>query len=210
MFEARFISIEGIEGAGKSTALEFIKKYLAEKHIDAIFTREPGGTPFAEEIRFLLLHAKTEEFIQAKTELLMMFAGRSQHLSHCILPALRAGKWVVSDRYIDATYAYQGGGRGMDQKLIQLLDAAVVEHIYPQLTLLFDIDAAEGLKRAAKRGAQDRIEQEAMGFFDRVRQAYLLRAQAFPERIKVIDASAPLAVVENNIRHLLDKFVMHA
>jgi dTMP kinase len=204
----KFISLEGIEGAGKSTALNFIKNYLLALHHEVVLTREPGGTELAEQLRNIALHPISTEEITPQTELLLMFAGRAQHLKHCILPALTAGKWVVSDRFIDATYAYQGGGRGMDQDEIHKLDKWIVNQTYPDLTLLLDIDPVIGFERAEKRGkGRDRIEQEKLDFFVRVRQAYLLRAQQDPSRIKVIDAAQPLLAVEKQIKEVLDRVI---
>ncbi|OGT36207.1 MAG: dTMP kinase [Gammaproteobacteria bacterium RIFCSPHIGHO2_12_FULL_37_14] len=208
MLTGKFITIEGTEGAGKSTAVQFIKNYLLQLKIDVIWTREPGGTDLAEQIRNLLLHPMSFEEMEAETELLMMFAARAQHLKKCILPALTAGKWVASDRFIDASYAYQGGGRNIDMHFITSLDQWIVGDVYPHLTLLLDIDPAEGFKRAEKRGTdKDRIEQEKIEFFIRVRDTYLARAKQYPERIKVIDASEPLFIVENQIRSILDQFI---
>jgi dTMP kinase len=203
----KFLSIEGTEGAGKSTAMQFIRDYLIKKNIDAIWTREPGGTDIAEEIRRLVLHSSAAEKTEAETELLLMFAGRAQHLKTKILPALAAGKWVVTDRFVDASYAYQGGGRKVDEKHIRLLDEWIVGKHYPDLTLLLDISPEQGFERTEKRGTEkDRIEQEKLDFFVRVREAYLERAKQDPARIKVIDASKTLPEVEKQVKDVLDEF----
>ncbi len=208
MARGKFISIEGTEGAGKSTTLNFIRTYLVDANITAVWTREPGGTELAEQIRNLLLHPLTYEKMSSETELLLMFAARAQHMQQRILPALNAGKWVVSDRFIDASYAYQGGGRGLDTKRIALLDEWIVGDVYPDLTLLLDVAPELGFARAEKRGTdKDRIEQEKMDFFASVRHCYLERAKQYPDRIKIIDASQPLFAVENQIRVALDAFV---
>jgi dTMP kinase len=204
----KLISIEGTEGAGKSTAMKFIKEYFEKANIDAVWTREPGGTDIAEEIRNLILHSTAAEKIEPETELLMMFAGRAQHLKTKILPALNAGKWVVTDRFIDASYAYQGGGRKMDVKAIRMLDQWIVGEHYPELTLLLDISPEDGFKRTEKRSmGKDRIEQEKLDFFERVREVYLQRAKQDPERIKIINASVALADVEKQIGKVLDSFI---
>lgn len=204
----KFITIEGTEGAGKSTALQFIKAYLLRANKDVVMTREPGGTEMAEEIRKVLLYPASSEKMTPETELLLMFAGRAQHISHCILPALQSGKWVVSDRYIDASYAYQGGGRGLDINKIKILDEQIVAGHYPDLTLLLDIPADLGFARTEKRGSQkDRIEQEKIDFFDRVRNTYLERAKQEPKRIVVIDASLALPQVQKQISETLDAFL---
>ncbi len=209
MKEGKFITIEGTEGAGKSTALQFIQDYLIQANKQVVLTREPGGTEIAEEIRKILLHSSPQEKMQPETELLLMFAGRAQHIQTCIIPALSAGKWVVSDRYIDASYAYQGGGRGMDWQQIKTLDQLVVKNSHPDLTLLLDIPAELGCARAEKRGApKDRIEQEKIDFFVRVRNAYLERAKHDPKRIKVIDASRELSAVQVQMRRVLDEFLL--
>lgn len=208
MTRGKFITIEGTEGAGKSTALQFIKDYLLRINKDVVMTREPGGTEIAEEIRKVLLYPASNEKIFPETELLLMFAGRAQHINHCILPALQSGKWVVSDRYIDASYAYQGGGRGLDKNKIKVLDEQVVGEHYPDLTLLLDIPADMGFARTEKRGSQkDRIEQEKIDFFDRVRNTYLERAKQEPKRIVVIDASLSLPEVQKQISKALDAFL---
>lgn len=207
MTPGKFISIEGIEGAGKSTVLQFIRQYLADANIDFVWTREPGGTDLAESIRTLILQAGKSEKVEPETELLMMFAGRMQHLKMKILPALQAGKWVVSDRFVDASYAYQGGGRQIDLKYLALLDEWIVGSTYPDLTLLLDIAPERGFERTEKRGTdKDRIEQEKLDFFVRVREAYLQRAKQDSKRIKIIDASKSLVEVENQIRDELKIF----
>lgn len=206
----KLISIEGIEGAGKSTIIQYVKGYLQQSAKEVVLTREPGGTVIAEQIRHLLLHSPDNEKMMAETELLLMFAARAQHMKNCILPALENGKWVITDRFIDASYAYQGGGRQVNLEHIHMLDKWIVGENYPKLTLLLDIDPEEGLKRADKRGKdKDRIEQEKIDFFARVRQAYLERAKQYPERIKLIDASHSLEVVEEQIREELKKFLVN-
>lgn len=204
----QFITLEGIEGAGKTTALQFIENYLQQANKTVVRTREPGGTEIAEEIRNVLLYPASRDTMQSKTELLLMFAGREQHIKILIEPTLSAGKWVVSDRYIDASYAYQGGGRGIPIADIQVLDKLIVKDLYPHLTLLLDIPAELGVARAAKRGsAVDRIEAEKVDFFVRVRNAYLERAKEAKDRIKIIDASQSLENVQTQIRHELDAFL---
>lgn len=208
MQQGKFISIEGGEGAGKSTVMQFIKKHLQKAGVGVEFTREPGGTQLAEKIRNVLLHPETNEVIDPITELLLMFAARRQHITQCILPWLQAGKWVVSDRYIDATYAYQGGGRQIDLGVIEDLDRNIVGKVYPDLTLMLDLPPELGFQRTEKRkSGRDRIEQEQIDFFNRVRSVYLQRAQQYPQRIKMIDASLPLAEVERQVAAALDEFM---
>jgi dTMP kinase len=205
MKPGKFITIEGIEGAGKSTAINDIRAYLEAKGIEAVFTREPGGTPLAEEIRKVLLLPRGDESVQPETELLLMFACRAQLVNNLIKPALHAGKWVVSDRYVDASYAYQGYGRGINLNHIQQLDTMTVDDVYPDLTLFLDVPVELGLQRAEKRGqGKDRIEQEKVDFFTRVRDGYLARADHAPERIKVIDASKTPAEAAKEISKVLD------
>jgi dTMP kinase len=209
MTTGKLISIEGSEGAGKSTVQAFVQQYLQQTQIKVVLTREPGGTAFAEEIRNLLLHTKDHEPLEKETELLLMFAARAQHIKHGIVPALDAGAWVVSDRYIDASYAYQGGGRGISQKYLAFLDQWIVAGLYPHLTLLLDIPVEMGFARTALRGTyKDRIEQEKIVFFEQVRAAYLQRASEDPERIKIIDASQSLLEVQAQIKHVLDQFCL--
>ena len=208
MQHSKFISIEGVEGAGKSTVVQFVKSYLQNAGVDAAFTREPGGTELAEKIRNVLLHPETDEVIEPKTELLLMFAGREQHIQQRILPWLQAGKWVVSDRYIDASYAYQGGGRQMDTSFIAALDQHIVGKIYPDLTLLLDLPPELGFERTAKRGnGKDRIENEKIDFFKRVRATYLQRAEQDKQRIKIINAALTLQEVEQQVASVLDAFL---
>ncbi|MDX1901941.1 MAG: dTMP kinase [Gammaproteobacteria bacterium] len=202
----KFITIEGIEGAGKSSAMRFIESYLQESKINFVSTREPGGTPAAEAIRQILL-APNDEAITSETELLLMFASRSQHVTHVILPALKAGRWVVSDRFTDASYAYQGGGRRLSIEQITQLEHWVTNNTQPDLTILLDVSPEIGLARAKHRGPHDRIEQEKQDFFARVRAVYLARAKQFPQRIHVIDASQSEEKVRAEIKTQLDCFL---
>jgi len=186
----RFVSLEGGEGAGKSTVLKALREALVADGCEVVCTREPGGTPLAERIRVLLLDPEHEP-AAPETELLLMFAARAQHVRETILPALERGAWVVCDRFTDSSYAYQGDGRGLDTALIAELERRVVG-IRPALTLLLDIDVREGRARAAIRDLwPDRIEREQDEFFERVRRAFMDRARAEPERFRVLDASRP-------------------
>jgi dTMP kinase len=203
MQKAFFITIEGIEGVGKSTAVQFIKNFLQTKKIDFIVSREPGGTLIAEQIRQVLLTPNPSEQLLPKTELLLMFAARVQHIAHVIRPALQDNKWVICDRYVDASYAYQGGGRGIDFSQIQQLDSLVTEGLLPDMTILLDAPPAIGLERAKHRGPQDRIEQEKIDFFERVRAGYLRRAELDPARFQIIDATQSLEAVQNRLAGLL-------
>lgn len=198
-----FITIEGIEGVGKSTNIEMIKNYLNEHDIQYILTREPGGTLLAEQIREILLRDQ-EEVPTGLTELLLIFAARAQHLESRIMPALNAGRWVISDRFTDATYAYQGGGRGLDRNQIATLETLVQGSLRPDLTIILDLDPATGLRRVNGRGNPDRFERERIEFFDKVRSCYLERAAAEPERCLVIDASRELELVQADLAAGLD------
>jgi dTMP kinase len=191
----RFISFEGGEGAGKSSNVQLTAGFLRDRGVEVVVTREPGGTPLAEDIRKLLL-APRDEIMQADTELLLMFAARAQHVGELIRPALARGAWVLSDRFVDASYAYQGGGRGLSMSRIAELERLVLGDLRPDLTLLFDVPVEVGLARAGKRGDLDRIEREDMAFFQRIRDTYLDRASAEPERFQVLDAAAPLERVQ--------------
>jgi dTMP kinase len=193
-FGGRFITLEGGEGAGKSTNLEYVRRHLEQAGCDVMVTREPGGTALGERIRTLLLDPDSE--IHADTELLLMFAARAQHLQEKIFPALERGMWVLCDRFTDATYAYQGGGRGLDERRIEVLEQWVQSEFKPDMTLLFDIPVEAGLERAGRRGQLDRFEQERETFFNSVRETYLDRASNDPVRFRVIDASRELAAVQ--------------
>lgn len=203
----KFISIEGIEGVGKTTAMKTIQNYLTMQQQDWLATREPGGTVIAEQLRKILLTPNNEEIITTDTELLLMFASRSQHLANVILPALQSGKWVVSDRFVDASYAYQGGGRQMSMEKISLLDNWVVHDLQPHLTFLLDAPPEVGLARAKNRSAHDRIEQEKIDFFERVRAVYLERAKIFAQRFYVIDATQSLADVQAEIQKKMHEII---
>jgi dTMP kinase len=204
--EARFITVEGIEGAGKSTAIQFITNYLQSNNIPLRVTREPGGTPIAEDIRRLLLMPH-EENVATDTELLLMFASRAQHIANVIRPALAKGEWVLCDRFTDASYAYQGGGRGIPNERIAVLETWVQGELQPDLTLLLDLPAEMGLMRIKDRKTQDRIEREHHDFFARVRQAYLDRAKRFPQRFKIINAAADLPQVQAQLVAALNPLI---
>ena len=199
-----FITIEGIEGTGKSTVINAIREHLDHEGLDYLITREPGGTPIAEAIRKVLL-SHYDEKMCPETELMLYFAGRAQHLVQHVIPALKAGKIVVSDRYVDASYAYQGGGRGISEAKIDALVAALPESLMPDRTLLFDAPVEVGMKRMNARGEKDRMEIEKIDFFERVRQTYLRRAKQFPKQYRVIDASQEIAlVIKNAIEQIQD------
>ncbi|HKS14198.1 MAG TPA: dTMP kinase [Pseudomonas sp.] len=197
-----FITLEGPEGAGKSTNRDYLAARLREQGLDVVLTREPGGTPLAERIRELLL-APSDEQMHADTELLLMFAARAQHLAAVIRPALARGAVVLCDRFTDATYAYQGGGRGLPVERIATLETFVQGDLRPDLTLVFDLPVEVGLARAAARGRLDRFEQEGVGFFEAVRQAYLQRAGLDPRRYRLLDAAQTLEQVQTAIDGLL-------
>ena len=201
-----FITLEGPEGAGKSTNREYLAARLQEAGCDVLLTREPGGTPLAERIRELLLEP-SDEPMAADTELLLVFAARAQHLAQVIRPALAAGKVVLCDRFTDATYAYQGGGRGLPLERIALLEEFVQGGLRPDLTLVFDLPVDIGLARAAARGRLDRFEQEARSFFEAVRQTYLARAALAPARYRLLDAAQPLAAVQVQLDALLPELL---
>jgi dTMP kinase len=193
----KMISVEGIEGVGKSTLLPLMAETLRQSGVKVIETREPGGTVIGEQIRDVLLHQK-EAAIAPVTELTLMFAARAQHLEEVIKPALQAGHWVLCDRFTDSTYAYQGGGRQLPTSLIEKIEHAVIEDFQPDHTLLLDLDVIEGLNRAAQTGAKDRFESESIAFFNRVRAAYLSRASQF-DRITVMSAAPPLMEVSKAV-----------
>ncbi len=201
----KFITIEGTEGVGKTTNIEFIQEWLKAKGLAYLCTREPGGTPMAEQIRELLL-APREELVCDTAELLLMFAGRAQHLNQVIEPSLAEGAWVLCDRFTDATYAYQGAGRNMRKDLIAELELIVQGSLRPDLTLILDIPVELGLKRASERSEPDRFEREKAEFFHRVREGYLEIARETPDRCVVIDASQSLAAVQREINIALEAF----
>ncbi len=201
----KFITLEGAEGVGKTTNREFIRRCIEKSGRHVVVTREPGGTPLAEQIRSLLLECR-EEGMTSDAELLLMFAARAEHLARVIRPALEAGEWVLCDRFTDATYAYQGGGRGIANQRIAALEEWVQGTLRPDLTLLLDLPVAEGLQRAGQRSVPDRFESEQAAFFERVRQAYLVLAQQHPARYRVIDAAQSLDIVQNRIQNVLTDF----
>ncbi len=202
----RFITLEGIEGVGKSTNLEFVAEMIREAGHDLLVTREPGGTPLAEQLRRLVLH-REDEPVPALAELLLMFAGRCLHLENRIRPALAQGTWVICDRFTDATFAYQGGGRREPSVRIEALEDWVHGDLQPDLTILLDADPEVGLARVGTRGNSDRFEREQIAFFRRVRAAYLDRAERFPRRFAVVDAARPLSDVREDIRRYVNKVV---
>lgn len=202
----RFITLEGGEGAGKSSNLEFVAQLFRHGGAQVEVTREPGGTPLAEAIRTLLVKP-SEEPMPPMAELLLMFAARADHLAKRIRPALEAGRWVVCDRYTDASYAYQGAGRGLAWQAVATLETLVQGEFRPDLTLLFDVDPEIGLVRAGARGRPDRFEAERIEFFRRVREGYLERARAEPDRIRVVNSARPPGEVRSDLRHLVNEFL---
>ena len=224
----RFITIEGVEGVGKSTNIERMREFLVSKDIEVVCTREPGGTPISEKIRQLLLDPDNAG-MDAVTELMLMFAARRQHVEGLIRPALAAGTWVISDRFTDSTYAYQGGGRGIAEALIRQLEDLALDGFQPDMTVLLDLDVHEGLKRARKLGDADRFELEEGDFFNRVRQTFLQRAQMDKPggagadagqgagqgvgqgkegRYRIVDASQSLEDVEAALRDILAELII--
>ncbi|HET8789590.1 MAG TPA: dTMP kinase [Modicisalibacter sp.] len=200
----RFITLEGGEGVGKSTNLGRVCDFLETRGIEVVRTREPGGTPRAEAIRGLLLDPSLDEPLADDAELLLVFAARAQHLELKIRPALARGAWVVCDRFTDATFAYQGGGRGIDAERIAVLETLVQQGLQPDLTLLLDMSVEDAQVRVTTRGMQrDRFERERGEFFAAVRESYLQRAEAAPQRFAVIDASRPLDAVGESIEQCL-------
>lgn len=202
----KFITIEGGEGVGKSSNIAFIAEWLRQQGKTVHVTREPGGTPLAERIRQILLD-KTEATMCIDTELLLMFAARAQHLAEVIRPALQAGNWIVCDRFTDATYAYQGGGRGIANDRIAQLETWVQGSLRPDLTFLLDLPVSQGLQRANNRSTPDRFELEQAEFFERVRTCYRDRARQEPKRFRVIDASPVLEQVQAQIEQVLRSIV---
>jgi dTMP kinase len=199
-----FITLEGGEGAGKSTQIEYVRRWFTDRGRDVMVTRQPGGTPLAEEIRTLLLH-RTDQPVDELTELLLMFAARAQFLAERVRPALADGVVVLCDRFTDSTYAYQGGGRGMPRATIDILADVVHGDLDPDLTLLLDLPVSQGMARAADRSRADRIEQEGPAFFERVRRAFLDQAKREPERFVVVDAARSPQEVWGDIQSSLEE-----
>lgn len=201
MTRGKFITLEGIDGAGKSTHLRWIARFLRGRGIRVKVTREPGGTPAGEQVRRLVLAGR--ERLHAETETLLMFAARREHLARVITPALERGFWVVCDRFTDATYAYQSGGSGVSWEKVATLEQWVHSGLQPDLTVLFDVSPATGRSRTGRKNKLDRFERERNAYFGRVRDAYLRRAQAEPGRIRVLDAQASLAQVKKELEMVL-------
>ncbi len=199
-----FITFEGVEGAGKTTNIEFIAKKIQNAGYEILLTREPGGTTTGEAIREILISKDLPE-MHPTTELLLMFAARAEHLSRKIIPALEQGKWVLCDRFTDASYAYQGAGRGIDSNKIQDLESLVQNNLRPDYTFLFDLDATIGLSRAQSRGETDRFEQQDIDFFNRVRNQYLKMAADNQDRYRIINAQFDLDTVQQQISIVLDE-----
>lgn len=196
----KFITLEGVDGAGKSTHLDWIARRIEAAGKPVVVTREPGGTPLGEELRKLLL----AQAMHLETETLLMFAARREHLEQLILPALAAGSWVLSDRFTDATFAYQGGGRGLDLARIEALESWVHQGLQPDLTLVFDLSVEEAKRRRmAATAAPDRFEQESLDFFARVRSVYLARATRYPKRIRLIDASQTVDTIRKSLEEVI-------
>lgn len=202
----RFITLEGGEGVGKSTNLAFTASLLEAAGLDVQRTREPGGTPLAERVRELIV-SPAGEAVPPMAELLLIFAARALHIEGCIRPALAAGRWVLCDRFTDASYAYQGAGRELGEAPVRWLEEAVQGELRPDLTLLLDADPEIGLARADARGAADRFEQERIAFFRRVRAGYLARAAAEPQRFRIVDASGSLEEVQSQIRTHINEYL---
>jgi dTMP kinase len=203
MSRGKFITIDGLEGAGKSTQIDFIKKYLSARNRDVFLTREPGGTDLGERLRALLLDKKIDA-MNPDTELLLMFAARNEHVKKVIVPKLEQGVWVISDRFTDASYAYQGGGRRIPLERIGELEQWTLQDFVPDMTFLLDLDVELGLSRVEQRGEKDRFEEEHKDFFNKVREIFSNRASKYPERIKLIDASKNIDETSSQIKKILD------
>lgn len=203
MKRGKFITLEGIDGAGKSTHLEWLAGYLGQQQVPVRVTREPGGTPFGEAVRAMVLDRAQQ--LHAETETLLMFAARREHLAQVIRPALESGNWVLCDRFTDATYAYQSAGSGIPWAKIEVLERWVQEGMQPDLTLFFDVSPETGRARSTRVRAPDRFEQEQGGFYQRVREGYLRRAREHPERIQVVDAGGTLDEIRENLEVIITK-----
>ena len=203
MKKGKFITIDGVEGAGKSTQIDLICSYLHQKGIEVVRTREPGGTAVGEKIRSVLLDVENQE-MHSDTELLLMFSSRNELIQNKIIPALNEGFWVVSDRFTDASFAYQGGGRMLNLDRIDKLADWVLGDFKPDLTLFLDVSVEVGMERIESRAAKDRIELEERAFFERVRSVFVSRSEAFPDRIKLIDANDSVEGIQSKIRAYID------
>lgn len=201
MNSAKFITFEGVDGAGKSTHLNWFSETLRQRGVNLKITREPGGTPLGESLRNLLLH----EAMHPETEALLMFASRREHIEQVIQPALKLGQWVISDRFSDASFAYQGGGRCVPIEKLELLERWVHPQLQPDLTLLFDIPIEIARQRLSNNASLDRFEQEQGAFFERVRQAYLNRSQQHPERYVVIQAEQSMDEVKKRLEQIIER-----
>lgn len=201
MTPPRFITLEGIDGAGKSTHLAWLQSYLRDRGIHAVVTREPGGTQLGEQLRGLLLD--NHQVMHPDTEALMLFAARREHLDKVILPALERGDWVISDRFTDASFAYQGGGRGVAIDRLEQLEQWVQGTLQPDLTLYFDVTVELGRQRISTIKIADRFEQEQDDFFQRVRNAYLERARQFPDRIRLVDSGKSIKEIQNLLENII-------
>jgi dTMP kinase len=204
-----FITVDGIDGAGKTTQIEFICELLERTGRRVVQTREPGGVALGERIRSLVLEQR-EQTMSADTELLLIFAARAEHLERVIRPALARGDWIVCDRFTDATYAYQGGGRHISSERIALLEDWVQGTLRPDLTLLFDLPVEQSMRRVDRRGQHNRFDSETLAFFERVRATYLQRARAAPQRYRIIDASRSLSDVQAEVRDIVHTLLEHA
>ena len=202
----RFVTVEGLEGAGKTTCLEYVRDWLRRRSIEPVMTREPGGTALGEDVRSLLLSHR-HDGMSAEAETLLVFAARAEHLAKVIRPALTAGSWVVCDRFTDATYAYQGGGRRLGAERIATLEQWTQGELRPDLTLFLDVSIDQGLERAAQRGELDRFESEKRDFFHCTRNAYLALCEQEPERIKRLDASQSIEGVQAALDRVLEEFM---
>ena len=198
----KFITLEGMDGAGKSSHIESILATLAACGVEVVSTREPGGTPLGEELRALLLHQR----MHAETETLLMFAARREHIAEVIAPALARGTWVLSDRFTDASFAYQCGGRGVPPEKVEMLENWVQQGLQPDMTLLFDVPVEVSVTRLAAARAPDKFESESADFFRRIRNGYLARAEAQPQRFRVIDGNRSLEVVRQEVVEIINGF----
>lgn len=204
MKKPKFITLEGIDGAGKSTHLAWLEKFLREHGVPVVVTREPGGTALGEKLREMLLTQPME----AETETLLMFAARKEHIVKVVLPALQRGNWVISDRFSDASFAYQGGGRGLPAEKLEILERWVHQELQPDLTLFFDVPVEVARRRLAESKSSDRFEREQEEFFQRVREAYLRRAQQSPQRFRIINANRPLEIIKKELEDIISSYCL--